>query len=183
MLAFLGWLKGQGIDSEVNTVTVSTPPRPKNYVAEEWGRISAIRVMTALADLGPSKASVVAAHLGWDAQRASNQLSRLGKRDLVLRRSRLVWELSPLGQQCLTGDRDGRLPGSSQGPASDLSGGEGEDAIGVGVVGDDDDEVGFELDDLGSGRVAVEPEPGGVGIVEMSPGEDIALRDGDGATA
>jgi hypothetical protein len=51
------------------------------------------------------------------------------------------------------------------------------------VVWDDDGEVGFELDDLGGGRVAVEPEPIWVSVGEVSPGEDESGWDGDGATA
>ena len=70
-----------------------------------------------------------------------------------------------------------------EGPTSDLSCGEGEDAIVVGVGGDDDGVVGFELDDFGGGRVAVEPEPIRVGVGEVSPGEDEARWDGDRATA
>lgn len=178
MLAFLGWLKGQGIDSEVNTVTVSTPPRPKSYFVDtEWGRMSPTRdqVVKALRELGPSRTKVIAAHLGWDFQRTSSQLSKLGKLGLAVRKGRCVWELVPAGTVVVP-----RI-GSSQGPASDHSGGEGEDAIGVGVEWDDDGEVGFELDDLGGGRVTVEPEPIRVGIGELSPGEDVTLR--DGATA
>lgn len=70
-----------------------------------------------------------------------------------------------------------------EGPASDLSCGEGEDAIVIGVLRDDDGSGSFELDDVGGGRVSIEPEPIGVGVGEVSPGEDEPRWDGDGATA
>ena len=99
MLAFLGWLKGQGIDSEVSTVTVSTSPEPKSYyfTDSEWGRVSIPRgqVLRALRELGPSKTVDLAAHLGWEFQRAAKHLSALGKSGLVVRATHWLWALAP----------------------------------------------------------------------------------------
>lgn len=99
VLALLGWLKGQGVDSEVNEVTVSTPPQPKSYyfTESEWGRVSIPRgqVLRALRELGPSKTADLAAHLGWEFQRTAKHLSALGKGGLVIRATHWLWALAP----------------------------------------------------------------------------------------
>ena len=87
VLAFLGWLKRQGLDSEVSTVSVTTPPAPRSYfIADE--------VVEALGVLGPSKTGAIATHLGWEAKRVMSHLSHLRRRGVVVHAGRCFWALA-----------------------------------------------------------------------------------------
>ena len=88
VIAFLSYLKKAGIDSEVNTVTVSTPPAPRDYFISD-------EVVVALEALGPSKTSVLASHLGWDTKRVGSHLNHLRRRGIVLHAGRCFWALAP----------------------------------------------------------------------------------------
>jgi hypothetical protein len=87
VLAFLGWLKRQGIDSEVSMVTVSTPPAP-------WSCFIADEVVTALGVLGSSKIGEIALHLGWEKKRVMSHLGHLLRRGVVVHAGKCYWALA-----------------------------------------------------------------------------------------
>lgn len=87
VVAFLAYLKKVGIDSEVNTVTVSTPPAPGSHFISD-------AVVDALKLLGPSRTRMLAKHLGWESRRVGAHLNNLKRRGVVTHAGQCLWALA-----------------------------------------------------------------------------------------